>query len=85
MIELISCLFSRVDELYKFLNAWVPHLYGELDEEAIRQRGFELIQHDTEWETKGSPSKVSLSVNIVCTKKLCLKKHYLTFLGWTRR
>lgn len=26
---------NRVDELYKFLQAWVPHLYGELDEEKV--------------------------------------------------
>ncbi|XP_049284336.1 oxidation resistance protein 1 isoform X17 [Anopheles funestus] len=49
---------NKVDELYRFLNAWVQHLYGELDEAAIKERGFELIQMDTEWTTKtGSPSK----------------------------
>ncbi|XP_053679486.1 uncharacterized protein LOC128730465 isoform X1 [Anopheles nili] len=49
---------NKVDELYRFLNAWVQHLYGELDEAAIKERGFELIQMDTEWATKtGSPSK----------------------------
>lgn len=26
---------NRVDELYKFLQAWVPHLYGELEEEKV--------------------------------------------------
>lgn len=36
----------------------MPHLYGELDEDAIKARGFELIQHDTEWTAKGSPTKV---------------------------
>lgn len=50
---------NRTDELYRFLNTWVPHLYGELDEEQITARGFELIQHDTEW-AKGGQSKVSL-------------------------
>lgn len=49
---------NRTDELYRFLNTWVPHLYGELDEEQITARGFELIQHDTEW-VKGGQSKVS--------------------------
>ncbi|XP_058171036.1 uncharacterized protein LOC131286161 isoform X1 [Anopheles ziemanni] len=49
---------NKVDELYRFLNAWVQHLYGELDEAAIKERGFELIQIDTEWSAKsGSPSK----------------------------
>nr|XP_040223493.2 oxidation resistance protein 1 isoform X22 [Anopheles coluzzii] len=49
---------NKVDELYRFLNAWVQHLYGELDEAAIKERGFELIQMDTEWTAKtGSPSK----------------------------
>lgn len=26
---------NRVDELYKFIQAWVPQLYGELDEEKV--------------------------------------------------
>lgn len=26
---------NRVDELYKFIQGWVPHLYGELDEEKV--------------------------------------------------
>lgn len=49
---------NRVDELYRFLNTWVPHLYGELDEEQIKERGFDLIQHDTDW-VKGVQNKVS--------------------------
>lgn len=28
---------NRVDELYKFIQAWVPQLYGELDEEKVRK------------------------------------------------
>ena len=51
-------ILSRVDELYRFLAAWVPQLYGELDEEAIKTRGFELIQHDTEWTNNRTSSKV---------------------------
>lgn len=54
---------SRVEELYRFLNAWVPQLYGELDEEAIKTRGFELIQHDTEWMNNRTSSKVSKNAN----------------------
>ncbi|XP_058823028.1 uncharacterized protein LOC131684306 isoform X4 [Topomyia yanbarensis] len=47
---------NKVDELYRFLTAWVHHLYGELDEKAIKERGYELIQIDTEWSTKGGSS-----------------------------
>lgn len=55
---------ARVDELYRFLTAWVHHLYGELDEKSIKERGYELIQNDTDWATKGgSPTKVSIVLN----------------------
>ncbi|CAD7093072.1 unnamed protein product [Hermetia illucens] len=47
---------NRIDELYRFINTWVPHLYGELSEEKIKLRGFELIEHDTEW-VKGQTAK----------------------------
>lgn len=43
-----------VDELYRFINTWVQHLYGELNEEQIKTRGFELIQDDTEWTKSGT-------------------------------
>lgn len=52
---------NRTDELFRFLNTWVPQLYGELDEEVIKERGFELIQHDTEW-IKGGQNKVRSSL-----------------------
>ena len=55
---LLICCICRVDELYRFLNSWVAHLYGDLDENAIKLRGFELIQHDTEWANNRSSSKV---------------------------
>ncbi|XP_011184018.1 nuclear receptor coactivator 7 isoform X2 [Zeugodacus cucurbitae] len=45
---------NRVDELYRFINTWVQHLYGELNEEQIKTRGFELIQDDTEWTKSGT-------------------------------
>lgn len=48
----------RVDELYRFLNSWVAHIYGDLDEDALKARGFELIQHDTEWANNRTSSKV---------------------------
>jgi len=51
---IIYCLNSSVDELYRFINTWVKHLYGELDEEQIKARGFELIQEDTEWTKSGT-------------------------------
>lgn len=54
--------YRRVDELYRFLNSWVAHIYGDLDEEALKLRGFELIQHDTEWANNRSSSKVRSSL-----------------------
>ncbi|XP_070509941.1 nuclear receptor coactivator 7 isoform X2 [Chironomus tepperi] len=53
---------NKVDELYRFIGAWVPQLYGELDEEAIKARGFELIQHDTEWTNNRTSSKDGLDI-----------------------
>ncbi|XP_026466263.1 nuclear receptor coactivator 7-like isoform X2 [Ctenocephalides felis] len=40
---------NRVDDLYRFLHVWVPHLYGELNEAEIRERGYEPIDEDTDW------------------------------------
>lgn len=51
---LIHFSLCSVDELYRFINTWVKHLYGELDEEQIKARGFELIQEDTEWTKSGT-------------------------------
>lgn len=50
-----------MDELYRFLNSWVAHIYGDLDEEALKLRGFELIQHDTEWANNRTSSKVIIA------------------------
>ena len=37
--------------MYKFLNIWVPHLYGDLDEDIVTERGYELVNSDTEvWD-----------------------------------
>ncbi|KAJ8916218.1 hypothetical protein NQ315_016357 [Exocentrus adspersus] len=48
---------GRVDELYKFIQGWVPHLYGELDEEKVKARGFALVEMDTElWSEEPTPS-----------------------------
>lgn len=38
-----------MDDLYRFLHVWVPHLYGELNEAEIRERGYEPIDEDTDW------------------------------------
>ncbi|XP_049822534.1 oxidation resistance protein 1 isoform X7 [Aethina tumida] len=48
---------NRVDELYKFIQGWVPHLYGELNEEHVKERGFSLVEMDTElWSEEPTPS-----------------------------
>ncbi|XP_008194049.1 nuclear receptor coactivator 7 isoform X14 [Tribolium castaneum] len=48
---------NRVDELYKFIQAWVPHLYGELNEEQVKARNFALVEMDTElWSEEPTPS-----------------------------
>lgn len=40
-----------MDELYKFLHLWVPQLYGELCEDEVKAKGFELVESDTElWD-----------------------------------
>lgn len=54
----MTLFFCRVDELYRFVNAWVPQIYGDLDEEELKNRGLELIQNDTEWSTQRASSKV---------------------------
>lgn len=67
---------NRIDELYRFLNTWVPHLYGELDEEEVAKRGYELIQNDTDW-VKGGQNKVCNSFNSLNRSNLvcgCKKK-----------
>lgn len=41
-------LVCRVDDLYRFIHAWVPSLYGELDENYWRERGYMLVDTDTD-------------------------------------
>lgn len=44
---------------------WVSHLYGDLDEEIVAGRGFELVESDTElWEEAETPP------DDACDKKL---------------
>lgn len=56
---MLTALPFRVDELYRFLNSWVAYIYGDLDEDVLKTRGYELIQHDTEWANNRTSSKVS--------------------------
>lgn len=74
---------NRVDELFRFLNTWVPHLYGDLDEEQIKERGFELIQHDTDW-VKGAQNKVNILgwIRAVDNFFFCANSH-VSFAGWS--
>ncbi|XP_059486353.1 nuclear receptor coactivator 7 isoform X2 [Neocloeon triangulifer] len=39
---------NRVDDLYQFIQVWVPHLYGDIEEMDLAERGFELVDSDTE-------------------------------------
>ncbi|XP_017782920.1 PREDICTED: uncharacterized protein LOC108567137 isoform X17 [Nicrophorus vespilloides] len=48
---------NKVDELFSFVQAWVPQLYGELDEDQVKTRGFSLVELDTElWSDEPTPS-----------------------------
>ncbi|EFN84009.1 Nuclear receptor coactivator 7 [Harpegnathos saltator] len=46
---------NRVDDLYRFIHAWVPTLYGELDENYWRERGYILSDTDTDLSPELSP------------------------------
>ncbi|KAL6448811.1 hypothetical protein ACFW04_000528 [Cataglyphis niger] len=46
---------NRVDDLYRFIHAWVPNLYGELDENYWRERGYILSDTDTDLSPELSP------------------------------
>ncbi|XP_054271822.1 nuclear receptor coactivator 7-like isoform X2 [Macrosteles quadrilineatus] len=49
---------ERVDDLYRFLMVWVPQLYGDLDETTVADRGYELVDSDTElWETEDATAR----------------------------
>lgn len=45
----------RVDDLYRFIHAWVPALYGELDENYWREKGYILSDTDTDLSPELSP------------------------------
>lgn len=44
-----------MDDLYRFIHAWVPTLYGELDENYWRERGYILSDTDTDLSPELSP------------------------------
>lgn len=44
-----------MDDLYRFIHAWVPSLYGELDEEYWRERGYILSDTDTDLSPELTP------------------------------
>ncbi|XP_011251139.1 oxidation resistance protein 1 isoform X5 [Camponotus floridanus] len=46
---------NRVDDLYRFIHAWVPNLYGELDENYWLERGYILSDTDTDLSPELSP------------------------------
>jgi hypothetical protein len=44
-----------VDDLYRFIHAWVPSLYGELDEDHWRGLGYILSDTDTDLSPELTP------------------------------
>ncbi|XP_076284047.1 TLD domain-containing protein mustard isoform X5 [Lasioglossum baleicum] len=52
---------DRVDDLYRFIHAWVPSLYGELDENYWRERGYILADTDTDLSPELSPHEAGES------------------------
>lgn len=50
---------NRVDELYKFIQAWVPQLYGELDEEKA-SLCFSVMLFRYYWQQVGVAFKLSI-------------------------
>ncbi|XP_034940004.1 oxidation resistance protein 1 isoform X14 [Chelonus insularis] len=46
---------NRVDDLYRFIHAWVPNLYGELDENYWQERGYILSDTDTDLSPEALP------------------------------
>ncbi|KAK1133051.1 hypothetical protein K0M31_014414 [Melipona bicolor] len=53
--SIIPFVNRRVDDLYRFIHAWVPSLYGELDENYWRERGYILLDTDTDLSPELSP------------------------------
>jgi hypothetical protein len=52
-----------VDDLYRFIHAWVPNLYGELDENYWREHGYILFDTDTDLSPELSPHESAESAD----------------------
>jgi hypothetical protein len=64
-------VISRVDDLYKFLNIWIPHLYGDLDEDVVAERGYELVNSDTElWDDEDGNGEDEKKTSRDCSDEL---------------
>ncbi|KAK0172700.1 hypothetical protein PV328_005988 [Microctonus aethiopoides] len=50
---------NRVDDLFRFIHAWTPSLYGELDENYWIERGYILSDTDTDLSPETSPQEPS--------------------------
>lgn len=55
---MFACNF-RVDDLFRFIHAWVPSLYGELDEDYWRERGYILSDTDINLSPELTPNDPS--------------------------
>lgn len=45
--------------MYRFIHAWVPALYGELDENYWQERGYILFDTDTDMSPEMSPQETA--------------------------
>nr|XP_012217749.1 PREDICTED: TLD domain-containing protein 2 isoform X12 [Linepithema humile] len=57
MTNVMPFVHRRVDDLYRFIHAWVPNLYGELDENYWREHGYILSDTDTDLSPELSPQE----------------------------
>lgn len=48
-----------MDDLFRFIHAWTPSLYGELDENYWIERGYILSDTDTDLSPEASPQEPS--------------------------
>lgn len=57
--------------MYKFLNIWIPHLYGDLDEDIVAERGYELVNSDTElWDDEDGNGEDEKKISRDCSDDL---------------
>lgn len=71
---------NRVDDLYKFIHAWVPSLYGELDESYWQERGYILSDTDTDMSPEMSPQEIGEIAESGDDKKLTIDGDDITDL-----